>query len=92
MSQNIKIKGTVCVIVDAVDIDQTEIESPAILRESMSVKAMVAARANSNFISMRRVCERNNHTLEYDDFKQLSLGRVEVSFTVRAKSADELKD
>ena len=92
MSQDIKIKGTVAVTVDAVDIDQAEIESPAILKESPCIKAMIAARGKESFISLRRVCERNNHTLEYENFQQLPLGRIEVFFTVRAKTAEELKD
>lgn len=90
MSQDIKIRGTVSVIVDPVDIEQAEIESPAILKEFHSIKAMIAARGKDSFISMRRVLESNKHILEYDSFQELPFGRVEVFFNVRAKTAEEI--
>lgn len=89
MAQDIHITGFVAIIVDAVDIEQTEIESPAVLKESPSIKAMLAARKKESFKAFNSACARWNHEVEYQDHQRLPLGRYEVLFSVRRKSPEE---
>lgn len=90
MHKDIRIRGTVKIIVDAVDVEQAEIESPAILADSEPVRAMLAARRKESFKSFQNACERSNHVMEYSSCDGLNFGRYEVLFTIRRKRRDEI--
>lgn len=92
MERDITIRGSVTIVVDAVDMEQAEIESPALLKENPSIKAMLAARGRDSFKTIQSVCERNQHAVEYDFCEPLSQGRAAVTFTVRPKTFEELKN
>lgn len=86
---NIKLSGFVYCTVDAVDIEQAEIEHPGIADMQAFEKAFVAARAKEGVKRIERACAAGGQALYPDEWNILTGGKYQVTFIIRDMKPEE---
>ena len=83
----IRFSGYITVTVDAVDLEQIDIEMPGLAHEPILTRAIAAAQRKYGFQKIQRAIMPAGFTLEPDDYKHGG-GKVDVIFIAREMLRD----
>lgn len=80
---DIIINGHVTVKVDAVDIEQVEINHPGIANDHTYIQVFTAAKEKESFMAINRTLMKSGYILVSDDYKYAGGGNFEVTFIAK---------